>query len=169
MFRMDKTTQVIKCILWSTRLHPYSSLIQKMSTYLELKGKFGPKPRPQPQSQSQPSTSTPPQNNNPMTRKAPGPQMNEKKRRTRVPTKRWYKSNCPAIPSTPTPTALVNLTPIVPTPTDTSESVHSFMIKLMIKDDDEDPSLIWTILAPPGSYIGTIGMTFTVCIGVYCF
>ena len=48
---------------------------------------------------------------------------------------------------------------------DTSEPVHSFTIK----DDDEDPSLIWTILMHPGTYVGTIGMIFTVCIGVYCF
>ena len=48
---------------------------------------------------------------------------------------------------------------------DTSESAHSFRIK----DDDEDPSLIWTILTHPGTYIGTIGMIFVVCIGVYCF
>ena len=56
---------------------PYPSLIQKMKMYLELEGKVGPKPRPQPQTQPQPSTSIPPQNNNPMTRKAPGLKMNE--------------------------------------------------------------------------------------------
>ena len=48
----------------------------------------------------------------------------------------------------------------------TSEPVHSFTFN---KDDDEDPSLIWTILTHPGTYIGNIGMIFTVCIGVYCF
>ena len=36
-------------------------------------------------------------------------------------------------------------------------------------DDDEDPSLMWTILIHPGTYIGTIGMIFAVCIGVYYF
>ena len=46
-----------------------------------------------------------------------------------------------------------------------SEPIHSFTIK----DDDEDSSLIWTILKHPGTYIGTIGMIFAVCIGVYCF
>ena len=46
-----------------------------------------------------------------------------------------------------------------------SEPMHSFTIK----DDDEDSSLIWTILKHPGTYIGTIGMIFIVCIGVYCF
>ena len=53
MFRRDRTSQVIKCNPWSTRLHPYPSLIQKMKTYLELEGKLGPKPWPQPQTQPQ--------------------------------------------------------------------------------------------------------------------
>ena len=47
----------------------------------------------------------------------------------------------------------------------TSEPVHTFTIK----DDYEDPSLIWTILMHPETYIGIIGMIFAVCIGVYCF
>ena len=36
----------------------------------------------------------------------------------------------------------------------TSEPIHSFTTK----DDDKDPSLIWTILMHPGTYIGTIGV-----------
>ena len=40
----------------------------------------------------------------------------------------------------------------------TSEPVHSFTIK----DDEKDPSLIWTILTHPGTCIGTIGAIFTV-------
>ena len=47
----------------------------------------------------------------------------------------------------------------------TSEPVHSFTIS----DDDKDPSLVWTILMYPGTYIGIIGMIFTVCIGIYGF
>ena len=46
----------------------------------------------------------------------------------------------------------------------TSETIHSFTIK----DDDEDPSLIWTILTHPGTYMGTIGMIFAVSVGVNC-
>ena len=45
------------------------------------------------------------------------------------------------------------------------EPIHS----LTIKDDDEDSSLIWTILKHPGAYIRTIGMMLAVCISVYCF
>ena len=46
-----------------------------------------------------------------------------------------------------------------------SEPIHSFTVK----DDDEDPSLIGTILKHPGTYIGTIGVISARCIGVYCF
>ena len=49
--------------------------------------------------------------------------------------------------------------------TNTSEPVHSFTVK----DNDEDSSLTWTILKHPGTYMGTIGMIFAVCIHVYCF
>ena len=52
-FQRDRTSQVIKCNPWSTRLHPYPSLTWKMKTYLELEGKLGPKPRPQPQTHPQ--------------------------------------------------------------------------------------------------------------------
>ena len=74
MFWKDRTLQIINCNSWSTRLHPYPSLVQKMRTYFELEGKLGPKPRPQPQTQlwptqPQPSTISHPQNTNPMTRK----------------------------------------------------------------------------------------------------
>ena len=44
-FRRDRTCQIIKCNLCSTRLHPHTSLIEKMRTYLELEGKLGPKPK----------------------------------------------------------------------------------------------------------------------------
>ena len=131
MFRRDRTTQVIKCNPSSTKLHPYPSLIQKVKTYLELEGKLGPKPRPQPQTQSQPSTITPPQSNIPITRKTPGPKLNEKKRRTRKPAKRRYKVRVIAqpIPKTPVPTAPVNSTPIVPTPTVSTTSTQMPMVK----------------------------------------
>ena len=35
-FRRDRTSQVIKCNPWSTKLHPYPCFIWKMKTYLEL-------------------------------------------------------------------------------------------------------------------------------------
>ena len=36
--RRDCTTQVTSCKPWSPKLHPYSSLVRKVKTYLELKG-----------------------------------------------------------------------------------------------------------------------------------
>ena len=45
-----------------------------------------------------PCTSTPPQNNNPLNRKTPGPKMTEKKRRTRVLAKRRYNVRVMAQP-----------------------------------------------------------------------
>ena len=67
-FRRDRTSQVIKCNPWSTRLCPYPFLIQKMKTYLELEGRYGPKSRPQPQTQSQqilPQPNQPPATSSP--------------------------------------------------------------------------------------------------------
>ena len=50
MFQRNRTSQIIKCAPWSTRLHPYPSLIQKMKTSLELEGNLvqspGPNPKP---------------------------------------------------------------------------------------------------------------------------
>ena len=103
-----------------------------MKTYIELEVKLGPKPRPQPQ--PQPSTSAPPQNNKPMTRKAPGPKMSEQKeKRSRVPTIRRYKVRVIAqpIPTTPMPTASVNLTPTVPIPTVATTSTQMPMVKFV--------------------------------------
>ena len=112
MFRRNRITQVISCNPWSTGLHPYPSLIQKMKTYLELEGKIDPKPRPQ----SQLGTSSPPQNNNSVTRKSLQPKMTEKKRRIRVPTKRRYKVRVIAQPLPTNPTTSVPVNPIT-TPT----------------------------------------------------
>ena len=63
-------------------------------------------------------------------------------------------ANVPEIPVTQPYKHMIN----------TGEPVPSFTIK-----DDEHPSLTWKILMHPGTYIGTIGMIFTVFIGVYCF
>ena len=46
-----------------------------------------------------------------------------------------------------------------------SEPIHS----CTIRNDNEDSSLTWTILKHPGTFIGTISMSFVLCIGVYCF
>ena len=47
IFRRDKTTQLIKCTPWSTRLCPHPTIIKKMKTFLEVEGKMGPIPASQ--------------------------------------------------------------------------------------------------------------------------
>ena len=44
IFRRDRTTQLIKCTPWCTRLHPHPTIIKKMKTFLEVESKMGPIP-----------------------------------------------------------------------------------------------------------------------------
>ena len=46
IFQRDRTTQLIKCTLWSTRLHPHPTIVKKMRTFLEVEGKMGLIPQP---------------------------------------------------------------------------------------------------------------------------
>ena len=46
MFRRDHNTQIISCKPWSPRLCPYSSLVRRMWTCLELKGQDASQPCP---------------------------------------------------------------------------------------------------------------------------
>ena len=46
IFRRDRTTQLIKCTPWSTRLCLHPTIIKKMKTFLEVEGKMGPVPTP---------------------------------------------------------------------------------------------------------------------------
>ena len=98
-FRRDRTTQVISCNPWSTRLHPYPSLIRMMKMYLQVEGKHG----PQPQSQSQPHTSTPSHDRNSSPRKPSVPKKVEKKRRAKAPVKRRFKVRVIILPMTHQP------------------------------------------------------------------
>ena len=54
VFRRDRTSQLIKCTPWSTRLCPHPTIIKKMRTFLELEGKLGLKPQ-SPSNQFRPS------------------------------------------------------------------------------------------------------------------
>ena len=46
IFRRDRTTQLIKCTPWSTRLCPRPITLKKMKTFLEIENKMGPIPTP---------------------------------------------------------------------------------------------------------------------------
>ena len=91
-FRRDRTSQVINCNPWSTRLHPYPFLIWKIKTYLEWEGRLDPKSRSQPHTQMhqthmQPDQPRPAQpSTNPRVRKSPGPKTNvtDKRRKTMI-------------------------------------------------------------------------------------
>ena len=45
IFRRDRTTQLIKCTPWSSKLCPLPTIIKKMRTFLELEGKLDPIPQ----------------------------------------------------------------------------------------------------------------------------
>ena len=120
-FRRDRTSQVIKCNSWSTRLCPYCSLVQKMRTYLELAGRLGPKSKTQPQTELQPTQSHVQQNQqspaqpstNPRVRKSPAPKVNDKRRKTMI-SKRRYKVKALTQPTPFTPTSTAP-TPMIAT------------------------------------------------------
>ena len=101
-FRRDWTTWIISCNPWSTRVHPYPSLIRKMKTYLELEGKLGPQP------QSQPCTSTFFHDKNSLPWKTLVPKKAEKKKRARAPVKRRFKVRVIAHPMPTNPTLPMN-------------------------------------------------------------
>ena len=54
VFRRDRTSQLITCTQWSTRLCTHPTIITKMRTFLELEGKLGLKPQ-SPSNQFRPS------------------------------------------------------------------------------------------------------------------
>ena len=84
IFRRDRTTQLIKCTPWNSRICPHSKIIKKMRTVLEVKGKLSPIP------QSSSNQYRPPQpDTNPNVRKAT---KTTEKRKGVAPTKR-FKAN----------------------------------------------------------------------------
>ena len=86
IFQRDRTTQLIKCILWSTRLHPHLTIIKKMRTFLEVEGKMGSIPQPTSSQYRPPQPDT-----NPNVRKD---NVAEKRKRA-VPIKRFRPSTVP--------------------------------------------------------------------------
>ena len=147
-FRRDRKSKVITCIPWSTRLHPYPYLIQKMKIYLELEGRLGPKSRPQSQTrpqqtqlqqiqlqQNQPYAAQ--SSTNPRVRKSLGPKTNitDKRKKTMIAKERYnVRVLTQPTPSTPTSTALAPMVATVSTQTplviSTTESILVTLCKL---------------------------------------
>ena len=42
IFRRDRTTQLIRCMLWTTKLCLHPNIIKKMKTFLDVENKMGP-------------------------------------------------------------------------------------------------------------------------------
>ena len=42
IFRKDRTTQLIKCTPWTTKLCPHPTIVKKMQTFLKVENKMGP-------------------------------------------------------------------------------------------------------------------------------
>ena len=89
IFQRDRTTQLIKCTPWSTRLHPHPTIVKKMRTFLEVEGKMGLIPQPASSQYRPPQLDT-----NPNVRKD---KATEKRKRT-APTKR-FRLNTASRPS----------------------------------------------------------------------
>ena len=99
IFRRDRTTQLIKCTSWSTRLHPHPTLIKKMETFLEVEDKMGPIPAQVPANQFRP----------PLPETNPNVRRNDiaEKRKRAIPKKKFRPAipkpttTCPPLPETP--------------------------------------------------------------------
>ena len=42
IFKRDRTTQLIRCVPWTTKLCPHPNIVKKMKTFLEVENKMGP-------------------------------------------------------------------------------------------------------------------------------
>ena len=42
IFKRDRMTHLIRCMPWTTKLHPHPNIIKKMKTFLEVENKMGP-------------------------------------------------------------------------------------------------------------------------------
>ena len=96
IFRRDRTTQLIKCTPWSTRLHLHPTIIKKMRIFLKVEGKMGPIPIPS--SQLRP----------------PLPDTNPNIRKDNVAEKRKRATPKKFRPATPKPTAVHQPLPEAP-------------------------------------------------------
>ena len=99
IFRRDRMIHLIKCTLWSMRLHLHPTIIKKMKTFLEVEGMMGPIPVPVPSNQFRP----PLPETNPNVRKN---DVTEKRKRA-TPKKKFRPATpkpttaCPPLPEAP--------------------------------------------------------------------
>ena len=104
IFQRDRTTQLIKCTPWNTRLCPHPTIIKKMKTFLGVEGKMGLIPQPASSQYRPPQPET-----NPNIRKDNAME----KRKKAVPTKRFRPSAAPKPNATAVhPPATVSKAPV---------------------------------------------------------
>ena len=114
IFRRDRMTQLIKCTPCSMRLHLHPTIIKKMKTFLEVKGKMGPIPAPVPGNQFRP----PLPDTNPNVRKN---DVTEK--RKRATSKKKFR------PATPKPTTVHPPLPEAPPKPKNSTPLPSVLVR----------------------------------------
>ena len=42
IFRRDRMTQLVRCMLWTPNLHPHPNMVKKMRSFIEVENKMGP-------------------------------------------------------------------------------------------------------------------------------
>ena len=130
IFRRDRTTQLIKCTPWSTRLCPHPTIMKKMKIFLEVEGKMGLIPVPVPGNQFRP----PLPETNPAVRK-----NDATERRKRATPKKKFRpatpkitATCPPLPEAPPKPK--NSTPSVPAREDTPWPGTGKMSRILFED-----------------------------------
>ena len=104
IFQRNRTTELIKCTLWNTRLCPHPTIIKKMKTFLEVEGKMGLIPQTTSSQYRYPELDT-----NPNVRR----DNTMEKRKRAVPTKRFRPSATPKYNETAViPPATVSKVPV---------------------------------------------------------
>ena len=131
IFRRDRTNQLIKCTPWSTRLHLHPTIIKKMKTFLEVKGKMGPIPVQAPANQFRP----------PLPQTNPGVRRNDAtEKRKRATPKKFRPATpkptitCPPLPEAPPNPKNSTPLPSVPVREDTPWPSTGKMLENLFED-----------------------------------
>ena len=122
IFRMDQTTQLVRCVLWTANLHPHATIVKRMKTFLELENKIGPI-IPAPASQFRPQLIE----TNPNVRRG---DASEKRKRVTL-KKRFRPIN---------PRATTTCPPLLQVPSKSTSDVATTSAPVMVREDTPWPS-----------------------------
>ena len=122
IFRRDQMTQLIRCILWMTKLCPHPNIVKKMKTFLEVEKKMGPIIPALPSQFRSPLPET-----NPNVRKS---DVTEKRKRV-IPKKRFRPA---------TPRATMPCLPLLQAPPKPTSDAATASAPAMIREDTPWPS-----------------------------